>query len=128
MGGWLKLLSALLRVWGPLQLALAATTAFGAFSVRGWPVMAILLLRAGTTALGVAAGLALSAQRPHAVRLTRRSLLASAAVDLFVYSTPYFPNNRMPGDTPFYAAASCLYCGAWLLYLSRSRRVRETFG
>ena len=44
-----------------------------------------------------------------------------------VYTTPYFPNNRMPGDTPFYVAASLAYHGAWLAYLFRSRRVRNTY-
>jgi hypothetical protein len=47
---------------------------------------------------------------------------------MFVYLTPYFPNNRLPGDTPFYVAGSLAYSGVWLMYLVRSRRVRNTFG
>ena len=59
--------------------------------------------------------------------LARLALVASAATDLFVYTTPYFPNNRLPGDTVYYVAASLAYHGAWLLYLARSKRVRTTY-
>ena len=65
--------------------------------------------------------------QPGAVTLARLALLASAATDLFVYTTPYFPNNRLPGDTLYYVAASLAYHGAWLPYLARSRRVLVTY-
>jgi hypothetical protein len=45
-----------------------------------------------------------------------------------VYTTPYFPSNRFPGDTTFYVVASLAYHGAWLAYLARSKRVRQAFG
>ena len=75
----------------------------------------------------MAAGRALQAIQPGAVTLARAALLASAATDLFVYTTPYFPNNRPPGDTIYYVAASLAYHGAWLAYLARSKRVRATY-
>jgi hypothetical protein len=65
--------------------------------------------------------------QPGAVTLAKAALVASAAMDLFVYMTPYFPNNRVPGDTPLYVAATLAYHGAWLLYLTRSTRVRATY-
>jgi hypothetical protein len=37
------------------------------------------------------------------------------------------PSNRLPGDTIWYIALSLLYHGAWLLYLVRSTRVRNTY-
>jgi hypothetical protein len=78
-------------------------------------------------AYGVAAGIALQSERSGAVKLAVTSLALSAAMDVFVYITPYFPSNRMPGETPLYMAASVLYYCAWIAYLARSKRVRHTF-
>jgi hypothetical protein len=128
IGGWLLLLCRLLIVFHPLSLAVTASSVLNALFVRGAPVAVLLLLRLGVVALGVAAGRALQHLRPDAVALARLALLLSAATDLFVYTTPYFPSNRLPGDTTFYVAASLAYHGAWLAYLARSKRVRQTFG
>ena len=124
--GWLLVLCLVLLVWGPLQLALVAASALAALPVRGTATGLVLVLRVATTAFGIAAGITLAARQSAALPMTQASLVLSAAVDLFVYATPYFPSNRMPGDTPYYAAASLLYYGAWLAYLSRSSRVKET--
>ena len=51
------------------------------------------------------------------------TFIASAATDLIIYLTPYYPSNRGPGETPIYVAVSLVYHGAWLLYLARSRQV-----
>ena len=59
--------------------------------------------------------------------MAKASLALSAATDVFVYTTSYFPNNRIPGDTPFYVAASLAYYSAWMAYLVRSKRVERTF-
>ena len=59
--------------------------------------------------------------------LARASLLLSAGADVFVYATPYFPNNRPPGDSALILAASLVWYGVWLMYLWRSKRVRQTF-
>src|ERR1043165_2888481 len=123
--GWLLLLSRLLIVWHPLNLAIAGMSALNAVEVRGLPVAAVLVLKTMVTAIGVAAGIALSNRRAGAIALAKVALLSSAATDLFVYTTPYFPNNRLPGDTIHYLALSMAYHGAWLLYLFRSRQARE---
>jgi hypothetical protein len=96
-------------------------------TVRGIAVVSILLLRLVVVGFGMAAGRALQTIQPGAVTLAKAALLASAATDVFVYTTPYFPNNRPPGDTIFYVAASIAYHGAWLAYLSRSKRVYATY-
>ncbi len=127
VGGWLLLLCRLLVVFHPLSLAVTASGALAALSVRGTAVASILVLRLIVVGFGMAAGRALQHVQPGAVTLAKAALLASAAVDLFVYTTPYFPNNRVPGDTPFYVAATLAYHGAWLLYLARSKRVRATY-
>jgi hypothetical protein len=125
--GWLLVLCVLLLVWQPLSLGLVAASVVDAVAIRGLPLALLLLVRLLVAAFGIAAGLALLARRPGAVALAKTSLIASAATDAFVYLTPYFPNNRMPGDTPFYVAGSMAYYAIWLMYLVRSRRVRNTF-
>ncbi len=59
--------------------------------------------------------------------LAKSALFLSAAMDLFVYSTPYFPSNRAPGETGVFIAASLAWYTGWLVYLFVSRRVRRTF-
>jgi hypothetical protein len=80
------------------------------------------------TAVTIAAGLALTNKAPAAVTLAKVALVLSAACDVIILTTPFYPNNRPPGDTPLYLAASILYHGVWLVYLARSARVRETYG
>jgi hypothetical protein len=125
--GWLGLLCRVLILWQPLSLGFVGSSALNSLSVRGLPLALVLLGRVAVAAVGVAAGLALWRRRPGAVTLARASLLLSAAADVFVYSTPYFPNNRPPGDSTLILAASLLWYGIWLMYLWRSTRVRETF-
>jgi hypothetical protein len=125
-GGWLLVLCRLLIVFHPLSLAVTASSVMNALFLRGAPVAVVLLLRLAVVAFGVAAGRMLQNLRPGAVEVTRLALLASAALDVFVYATPYFPSNRMPGDTVFYVIASLAYHGGWIAYLARSSRVRAT--
>ena len=42
-------------------------------------------------------------------------------------TTPFLPNNRLPGTTPLFIIASLTYYAIWIAYLSRSKRVRNTF-
>jgi hypothetical protein len=112
VGGWLLVLCLLLLVWQPLSIALVASSALDALAIRGLPLALIMLMRLGVAAVGIAGGLA---------------LVISAAADLIVYTTPYFPSNRVPGTTPLYIAASIAYSAMWITYLARSRRVRETY-
>ncbi|HTK30029.1 MAG TPA: hypothetical protein VL309_10775 [Vicinamibacterales bacterium] len=127
VGGWLAVLCGVLLVWQPLSFGLLASAELDSVMRRGLPAAAVLAARLIVTALGVAAGLALLSRRPAAVALARLSLVCSAAADLFVYTTPYFPNNRAPGETPLFVGASLAWYGLWLAYLARSRRVRLTY-
>jgi hypothetical protein len=119
------LVSAVLLGIQPLGFALSASAALPAIAIRGPAVAAILALKLIVAAAGFGAGLALVGGRPGAVRLAVGALAASAATDTLVYLTPWFPSNRMPGDTPFYLAASWICYGGLLMYLVCSRRVRE---
>jgi len=127
VAGWLLVLCVLLLVWHPLNFALVAAGALEALPLRGTPLALVLAARLLVTAVGIAAGIALLARRPGAVTLAMAALALSAAAELFVYTTSFMPSNRLPGDTIWYVAVSLLYHGAWLLYLVRSTRVRNTY-
>lgn len=126
IGGWLLALCAVLLVWQPAQFAVAATIAIEAVRVRGAGVLIVLMARLIVTAFGAAAGFAIMRRRRAAIGMTIAALLAAAAVDVFVELTSFFPTNRMPGDAPFYAAASAAFHGGWAVYMARSSRVRRT--
>ena len=128
LGGWLGLLCRILLFWQPLSLALIGSSALNSLSVRGLPLALVLLGRLVVAAFGIGAGLALLRRRPGAIALAKASLVLSAAADVFVYTTPYFPNNRPPGDTTLILAASLAWYGIWLAYLFRSKRVHAVFG
>jgi hypothetical protein len=127
VGGWLLVLCGVLLVWQPLSFGLVASSSLDALVVRGVPLAIVLGVQLVVTAFGIAAGLALAGRRPSAVILAKTALVATAAVDVFVYTTPYAPNNRTPGETPIYIAVSIGWCAAWFVYLLRSRRVKNTF-
>lgn len=122
---WLTLLCAWLAIWQPVNLAAVAAEALTALPVRGWPLGVLLLVRVIVTALGMAAARSIWERRAGALTLARTAIALSGAVQLFVYATSIAPNNRMPGDTPFYAAATILVHGGWLIYLAASARVRR---
>lgn len=127
IGGWLLVLCLLLLIWRPVSSALAGSQALSVLSVRGPSLAFALAALTLVTAFGVAAGIALVARRGPAVRMAIAALLLSAALDVTIYTSSYFPSNRMPGDEFLYLAVSLIYHGAWLAYLSVSRRVRNTY-
>ena len=127
VGGWLLVLCVWLLAWQPLSLALAASSALEALSLRGLPVGLILLMRLAVAAVGVAAGIALFTSRPASVALARVSLALSAVVDTVVYTTSYFPSSLTPGEAPIYAVGSLLFYVIWIVYLFRSKRVKYTY-
>ena len=127
VGGWLLLLCLLLLVGKPVSLAFGAAQSLGALPTRGPSLAAVVLCQLLIAGVGVAAGLALLGRRQGAVSLARWSLVLSAVMDQFVYATPFLPNNRLPGTTLWFAAASLAFYTIWIEYLLRSKRVRRTF-
>jgi hypothetical protein len=127
VGGWLLILSRFLLVYQPVSLAVSAATALASMPTRGPKVLVAIVVRVLGAGVSVAAGLALTNRQPGAVTFARIALVLSAACDVFIYTTPFYPNNRPPGDTPLYVAASLVYHGIGILYLARSERVRNTY-
>ncbi len=125
--GWLLVLCVLLLVWQPFSLALTTAGTLEGLSLRGPGLAIILIVRLLAAGLGIAAGIALFQRQAGAVTIARTSLVFSAAVDMLIYATPYYPNNRPPGDATLVLIASLAYYAVWLAYLARSKRVRAMF-
>jgi len=121
--GWLRVLAMLLTVWEPVSFAAAAAGSFNAIAVRGVPVVLVLILRLCATAACVAAGRALLDRRPSAPSLARIALAVSLAAKVFAAVTPFFPSNRLPGETTVYVVGTVTYYGVWLAYLMVSKHV-----
>ena len=125
--GWLLVLCVLLLVWQPFSLALTTAETLEGLSLRGPGLAIILIVRLLAAGLGIAAGIALFQRQMGAVSIAKASLLFSAAVDVLIYATPYYPNNRPPGDAMIVLMISLAYYAIWFAYLSRSKRVKFTF-
>ena len=121
------MLCGLLIIWQPISTGLVTSSVLDSVAIRGLPAALILILRILVTGFGVGAGLALIGRRPGAVGMAMVSLIASAATDMIVYLTPYFPSHRAPGETPLYVLVSLAYGTVWMIYLIRSKRVHATF-
>ena len=90
-------------------MALTIAGRLDSLSLRGPGFAVILAARFLAAALGIAAGLSLLQRRPGAVSLARASLIFSAAIDVLVYATPWYPNNRPPGDAALILGGSLMY-------------------
>jgi hypothetical protein len=128
IGGWLLVLCLLLLIWQPISLGLVASSMLNSLASGGLPAVLVLVVRLLVSGFGIGAGLVLLGRRPGAVTLAKVALALSAATDVFVYTTPFFPSNRAPGQTPIYIIVSLAYSAGWILYLARSKRVRSTYG
>lgn len=128
IGGWLLVLCGCLAVWQPLNTAAVVMVSVAALPIRGWPLGVLLVVRVAITAFGLGAVISIFDRKPIALPMTKAALLLAGSMELFVYATSFFPNNRLPGTTPFYMAWAVLFHGGWLLYLTFSARVRRTLG
>ena len=123
----MRVLALLLTVWEPVSFAVASAGSFNAIAVRGIPVVLVLASRLAATVACVAAGRALLDRRQAGPSLAKIALAISLAVKVFAAVTPYFPNNRLPGETTAYVAGTFVYYAAALAYLSASKRVAALF-
>ncbi len=126
-GALVILLALLLLTWEPLVFAWRASAALSRVNHYGAPAVTLLLFRAVTIGVGIAAGKALLAGERHGVSLGQAFLGLSAVGAVWTYATPYFPTLAAPGDAWRRLLLVLAYDAAWSIYLARSRRVRASF-
>ena len=124
--GWLLVFCLFLVVWQPVSLALRAAAVLDALPLRGLPLALLLATRVLVTSFGIAAGTAIVRRAAGALTMAKTALALSAAADVVAYATPYWPNNRPPGEASLVIAVVFICYTAWMTYLFRSRRVRHT--
>jgi zinc transporter ZupT len=93
--------------------------------MRGWTGGLELAFHGIVAALAVAAVRALSNGMPAAPLLAAAALMASAAATVQSLYWSVLPHQTVPGDELPFASAAVAHAAIWLVYLARSRRIRE---
>jgi hypothetical protein len=123
--GWLLVLCAVLLIWQPLTFAAEAASALPSLAMRG-PLGAFELLVHGiVAALSFAAGWALWQMSPSAPALATAAVGACGLVGVQSLYWSVLPGNVFPSDRLPMAAFVVAHALAWLVYLRRSKRVRD---
>lgn len=119
------LLCAVLLLWRPLNFVFELGQALPTLGMRG--AIGVIEL----VAHGAVAGLAVAAVRALWVEMSAGPLLAASALVASALTTvqslywSVLPHQTQPGDKLPLAILAVLHAAAWLLYLSRSRRIRR---
>ena len=120
----LVLLCAALLLWRPLGYIVELPQALPSLGMRGAPGAIELLFHGAVAALAVAAAQALWNERPSGPMLAAVALIASAAAAVQSLYWTALPHQIVPGTERVFAALAIGHAAIWLVYLSRSRRVR----
>jgi hypothetical protein len=126
--GWLLLLCIVLLVWRPLDFALELPSVLPSLGMRGPIAIVEVLFHGVVAALAVAAVQALWSRMPAGPILAAAAVIASAAASVQALYWSLLPHQTAPGDELPLAMLSVAHAAVWLVYLKRSRRVRELAG
>ena len=125
---WLMLLSVLLILWRPLDYAVELPQSLSTMGMRGVPGAIELLFHGIVAAISVAAAIALWNERSSGPALASVALIGSAAATVQTLYWTALPHQTVPGSERLISAVAIGHAAIWLLYLSRSRRIREIAG
>jgi hypothetical protein len=123
-GGWLTLLAAVLALWQPVSFAFTASAALPSLAFRGWLDVGELAAAGVIAAVSATASWALWSRALHGVPLARLALILSAVRGVQSLYWTRLPSDVVPGTEGIFATLIVAHTVAWLVYLSRSRRVR----
>jgi hypothetical protein len=123
--GFLLILCVVLVGWWPIGFAVEVAETLPTIGMRGAAGVVELLFHGAVAALAVAAVRTVWTAMPAGPILAAAALVASAAASVQSLYWSVLPHQTKPGDELPLAILSVLHAAAWLVYLSRSRRVRE---
>jgi hypothetical protein len=122
------LLGFVLCVWTPARFAIELGATLPSIGMRGPLAVLELLAHGGIAAASAAAGWALWTGRPPARPLARFALMASAAQTVQALYWSVLPQQTPPGSELPLASLALAHAALWLIFLSRSARVRALAG
>jgi hypothetical protein len=126
MGGWVFVLCVVLFGWWPIGFAVELAQTLPTIEMRGAAGVIELIFHGAVAALAMAAVRALWAALPPARGLAVAALIASAIASVQSLYWSVLPHQTKPGDELPLAIFTVIHACAWLVYLQRSRRFRET--
>jgi hypothetical protein len=116
------LLAVILTVWEPVNLAFFVAPILTTVATRGAATATFLFARILVAGVGIAAGMALWRNDPHARQLAAVALVLSTLAAIVMFTTTLLPTNVMPGDEWLYLAGIIIFNSCWLVYLGRTAR------
>ena len=122
---WLILLCVALLLWRPLDYVVELPQSLPTMGMRGVPGAIELVFHGIVAAVSVAAAQALWSERPSGPSLAAVALIGSAAATVQTVYWTALPHQTVPGSERLIAALAIGHAAIWLVYLSRSRRIRE---
>jgi len=122
------LLSFILTIWNPANLALQAASTLSDIGSRSTVSIVFLVARLLITSVGLAAGIALSLRRTGGIWLAKLALALFALEAVTRLSTRVDVGSAPPGTRLPLAIFVVAHNAAWFAYLRISRRVEATYG
>jgi hypothetical protein len=126
--GWLLLLCVDLFTGAPLTLAREVGATLGSLGMRGPAAVVELAVHGAVAAVAVAASWGLWIGNPRAPAFAAVAVLASGAATVQSLYWSLLPANIIPGQRLPLALVAIAHAAGWMIYLSRSRRVRALYG
>lgn len=112
----------ILAAWEPVNLAFFVAPILTTVATRGAATAAFLFARILVAGVGIAAGMALWRNDPHARPLAAVALVLSTLAAIVTFTTTLLPTNVIPGDEWLYLGGIIIFNGCWLAYLARAAR------
>jgi hypothetical protein len=123
--GWVLVLCAALLFWRPLDFVMELPLVLPSLGMRGAAGAVELVFHGAVAALAVGAVQALWTAAPAGPMLAGAAVSLSALASVQSLYWSVLPHQTAPGDELPLAALSIAHAAIWLVYLRRSRRIRD---
>jgi hypothetical protein len=123
--GWVVLLCAALLLWRPVGFIPELLQSLPSLGMRGVPGAIELVFHGIVAAVAVAAAQALWDGKASAPILAAVALVGSAGAAVQSLYWTALPSDTVPGTERLIAAVAIGHAALWLIYLTRSQRIRK---